>query len=193
MIQFLIVIIKINEKKFIFSWNLDDFEKKVFLLFKLVFTIVSLLQHFDFEKKIWIEFDVFDWVIIAILFQKNANDVLRLITFMSQKMLSIEYNYEIYDKKLLIIIKAFEKWRSKCANIFLNYSIHVFFYYKNFEHFIIIKQLNRRQIKWIEFFFKFNFQITYWSKIQNTKFNNLIRRFQKFFVNNFDEKKQFNN
>ena len=35
--------------------------------------------------------------------------MLRLITFISQKMLLIKCNYEIYDKKLLIIIKAFEK------------------------------------------------------------------------------------
>ena len=26
-------------------------------------------------------------------------------------MLFVEYNYEIYDKKLLIIIRAFELWR----------------------------------------------------------------------------------
>ena len=51
LIQFLIVIIKINEKKFIFSWNFDNFEKKVFLLFKLTFIIASILQHFNFEKK----------------------------------------------------------------------------------------------------------------------------------------------
>ena len=43
------------------------------------------------------------------LFQKNLNDVLRSIIFILQKMLVIECNYEIYDKKLLIIIRAFKK------------------------------------------------------------------------------------
>ena len=43
------------------------------------------------------------------LFQKNSNDMLRSIIFMLQKMLLIECNYEIYDKELLIIIRAFEK------------------------------------------------------------------------------------
>ena len=52
--------------------------------------------------------------------------MLRSIIFMSQKMLSIECNYEIYDKKLLIIIRAFEKWRSKCANTFFNNFIKIF-------------------------------------------------------------------
>ena len=35
--------------------------------------------------------------------------MLQSITFILQKILSIKYNYEIYDKKLLIIIKTFEK------------------------------------------------------------------------------------
>ena len=66
---------------------------------------------------------------------------------MLQKMLLIECNYEIYDKKLLIIIRTFEKWRSKCANTFFNNFIKVFFDHKNFETFMTIKQLNRRQVK----------------------------------------------
>ena len=193
LIQPLTAIIKASEKKFIFSWNLDDFEKKIFLSLKFAFTIAPILQHFDFEKKTWIEFNVFDWMIIAILSQKNANDVLRSVIFMSQKMLSTECNYEIYDKKLLTIIKAFEEWRSKCAETFSNHSIHVLFDHKNLEHFMIIKQLNRRQIKWAEFLSEFNFQITYRSETQNTKSNNLTRRSQDLFADNFDEKKQFNN
>ena len=62
---------------------------------------------------------------------------------MLQKILLTKCNYEIYNKKLLIIVKIFEKWRSKYANIFLNNLIKVFFDYKNLEYFITIKQLNR--------------------------------------------------
>ena len=109
LIQLFIVLIKTSEKKFVFSWNSNDLEKKAFLTLKIAFIIASILQHFDLDKKIWIKFDAFDWMIIAVLFQKNSNDVLRSITFMLQKMLSTECNYEIYDKKLLVIIRAFEK------------------------------------------------------------------------------------
>ena len=35
--------------------------------------------------------------------------MLQSIIFILQKMLLIKCNYEIYDKKLLIIIKVFEK------------------------------------------------------------------------------------
>ena len=112
---------------------------------------------------------------------------------MSQKMFFAKCNYEIYDKKLLIIIKVFEKWRLECANTFVKNSIKIIFDHKNFEHFMIIKQLNRRQIKWIEFFAKFNFKIIYRFEIQNIKSNNLIRRTNDLLANDFDERKQFNN
>ena len=147
LIQSLIVLIKVEKKDFVFSWNSDDSKEKIFLSLKIVFIIVSILQHFDSNKKTWIEFDVFDWVIIAVLFQKNANDVLRLVIFMSQKMLFAKCNYEIYDKKFLIIVRAFEKWRLECSNTSSNNSIKMLFDHKNFETFMSTKQLNRRQIK----------------------------------------------
>ena len=53
--------------------------------------------------------------------------------------------------------------------------------------------MNRRQVKWIEFFAKFNFQITYKFETKSIKSNNFIRRSQNSFVDNFDERRQFNN
>jgi len=38
------------------------------------------------------------------LSQYNKNDVLQSITYFSQKLNTIKLNYEIYNKKLLIII-----------------------------------------------------------------------------------------
>ena len=69
----------------------------------------------------------------------------------------------------------------------------MFFDYKNFEYFITIKQLNCRQIRWIEFLIEFNFQINYWFETKNIKFDSLIRCFQNFLVDDFDERRQFNN
>ena len=39
---------------------------------------------------------------------------------------------------------------------------------------------------------EFNFKITYKSKIQNIKFDNLIRRFQNLFEKQQNERQQFN-
>ena len=52
-------------------------------------------------------------------------------------ILSVECNYDIYNKKLLIIIYIFKKWRSELKD--LAEQILVITDYKNLEYFIIIK------------------------------------------------------
>ena len=107
-------------------------------------------------------------------------------------MSSTKCNYEIYDKNFLIIIKIFEKWKSKCVDTSIENSIQIFIDHKNLKHFMTSKQLNRRQIRWIEFLSKFNFQIIYRSKIQNIKSNNLTRRSKSFSKNATNERTKWN-
>ena len=70
----LIKLTRIIDTSTIFSWNSDDFEKNAFQILKLTFIIVFILIHFDFDKKTWIEIDVSNYVVIAILSQKKEND-----------------------------------------------------------------------------------------------------------------------
>ena len=49
-----------------------------------------------------------DYIVAEIISQYDNNENLRLVTYFSIKMLFVECNYEIYDKKLLIIIHTFE-------------------------------------------------------------------------------------
>ena len=194
LVDSLMKLIKITTKNFVYSWDFENLEKVVFNVLKQTFTTTSIFQHFDFDKKIWIENDVFDYVATIVLSQIKFDDKLHFIAFMFKRMFSTKCNYEIYDKKLLIIIKTFEKWRSKYANIFVENLIKVFIHHKNLKHFMTSTQLNRKQIHWIEFLFEFNFKITYKSNVQNTKSNNLTRRFANFleFDDNDDERKKYN-
>ena len=52
--------------------------------------------------------DILNHVVVKIISQYDDDGNLRLITYFSIKMLFVKCNYEIYDKKLLIIIRAFE-------------------------------------------------------------------------------------
>ena len=54
-------------------------------------------------------------------------------------MFSIECNYEIYDKKFLIIIRIFKKWYSKCVEISMKECICIINDYCNLKHFMTIK------------------------------------------------------
>jgi len=53
-----------------------------------------------------------------------------------------ELNYDIYDKKLLAIVAAFQEWRVYLKGF--KYQIRVLTDYKNLTYFITIKALNRR-------------------------------------------------
>ena len=111
---------------------------------------------------------------------------------MFKKMSLVECNYEIYDKKLLAIIKIFEKWRSKCVETLVKNSMKVLTNHKNLKHFMTSKQLNRKQARWAKFLSKFNFRIIYRFEVQNIKSNNLTRRFENLLKNIKNERTQFN-
>ncbi len=53
--------------------------------------------------------NISDYIINIYINQSNNKEQLRLVTFYSKKMIFAKLNYEIHDKKLLIIITAFNK------------------------------------------------------------------------------------
>ncbi len=71
-------------------------------------TETSILRHFDQTRDSILEIDSFDYVNDEVLSQYDDEDVLHSIAFYSKNMSSAECNYEIYDKELLVIIRAFE-------------------------------------------------------------------------------------
>ena len=74
-----------------------------------MFILTSISIHFDFIKKIILKINVFDNVFVEIMSQYDDDELLHSIAFFFKKHTTQEINYEIYDKKLLIIIRAFEK------------------------------------------------------------------------------------
>ena len=85
-----------------------------------------------------------------------------------------ECNYEIYDKKLLAIINAFELWKSELEGT--EEPVQVITDHKNLKYFMSNKLLNRRQAKWSEFLFRFNFEIIYRPGSMNNKADAFTRR-----------------
>ena len=63
---------------------------------------------FNPAKKIIIETDISRIALSAILSQLDKKDRLHSIIFYSKKFTTPELNYNIYDKKLLIIINSFK-------------------------------------------------------------------------------------
>ena len=61
--------------------------------------------------------DISQYIIDSVLFQYGDNGSLCPVAFYSKNMLSIEYNYHIYNKELLIIIKCLKNWRPELEMI----------------------------------------------------------------------------
>ena len=71
-----------------------------------------ILTMFNFAKKIIIEIDINNIVLSVIISQLDEKDRLYLIIFCSKKFTILELNYNIYDKKSLIIINSFKVRRT---------------------------------------------------------------------------------
>ena len=71
-------------------------------------TEVSILRHFDQNRKAILETDSFDYVNDDILSQYDDEETLHPMIYYSKNLSLAECNYEIYDKELLAIIRAFE-------------------------------------------------------------------------------------
>ena len=190
-IVFLNKLTRNTKKIFVFFWVSKSNKDKALRALKKIFVSIDMLTHFDSNLKIWIKIDVFDYVVAIILFQRNKDEIVRLVAFMFKKMSFAKCNYEIYDKELLIIVRVFEKWRLECVKTSIENSIKISIDHRNLKHFMIFKQLNRRQVRWTKLLFEFNFQIIYRSSVQNIKLDNLTRRFQNLSTNNNDARKQY--
>jgi hypothetical protein len=77
---------------------------------KATFISVPVLAYFDPDWDIIVEIDTFNYVSASVLSQYDDNNVLHPMAYVSKKHSPTECNYEIYDKELMAIIQAFEKW-----------------------------------------------------------------------------------
>ncbi len=111
-----------------------------FNILKKVFTFKIILCHYNSDHKIMIEINASNYVFENILSQYDENKILRSIIYFSKKHNSVKCNYEIYNKKLMIIVCTFKKWWSELKDFI--YSVEMITNHKNLEYFMSVKQLS---------------------------------------------------
>ena len=119
---------------------------------------------------------------------EKKNDVMRFVAYFFKTLLPVECNYEIYNKKLLAIIRCFEEWRPELQS--MHESIRVRIDHKALKYFMTIKKLNRKQTKWAEFLVDFNFVISYQVERIHGKTDSLIRKFGDKFVSKKNDRQK---
>ncbi|QRW15631.1 Retrotransposable element Tf2 protein [Rhizoctonia solani] len=97
------------------------------------------------------------------------------VAYLSKSLSPAEKNYNIFDKELLAVIRAFKEWRHLLEGSEL--PVQVLTDHKNLEHFSTSQSLNKRQIQWANFLVDYNFQIIYRPGAQNKKADILSRQY----------------
>jgi hypothetical protein len=155
-----------------FEW-LED-QQNAFEEMVLKFTTAPILRHFNHNREVVIETDASDYVSAEVFSQRDDEGVLHPVAFFSKKHSPAECNYDIYDKELMAIIKALEEWRPEGEGA--EHSLQLITDRKNLEYFMSKRLLNRRQARWAQFLFRFDYEIVYRSGKSNRKADALTRR-----------------
>ncbi len=126
-----------------------------------VFIEASILNHFDPEHHISIETNISEYAIDEILSQLTLDDLGQWypIAFFSWKMIPTETQYKTHDRELLAIVEVFKTWRHYLEGC--KYKVLALTDYKNLQHFMNIKSLSFKQVRWAHELLKYHFQIDY--------------------------------
>lgn len=116
----------------------DNKKQTAFNQLQAAFTSTPILIHFDPKKEIQVKTDTLDFISVGILSQMHDR-VLKLVIYFSKKISLTKYNYIIYDKELLAIIRSFKTQELELISTPIDKPIKVLTDYKNLEYFIITK------------------------------------------------------
>ena len=126
-----------------FQWN--PAAQSAFEELKQAFCSAPILAHFDQDRECIVETDASDYVSAGILCQYEDDAVKHPVAYFSKKHSLAECNYEIYDKELMAIIRAFEEWRPHLESA--KGIIEVLSDHKNQVYFTTTTLLNERQAR----------------------------------------------
>ena len=154
-----------------FDWS--DATNEAFSKLKQIFVTVPLLIQFDNTRETVLETNVSTWCIGSTLSQ-YIDGIFRLCAYYFKKNSPAECNYEIYDKKMLTIIRCLEEWDAELRSV----KFEIRTDHKNLEYFMTVKKLTERQIRWSLILFKYDFVINYITGKSNERADAFSKREQ---------------
>jgi len=130
-------------------------------------------MHWVLDVQLVMETDTSDYALAAILSIMTKENEIHPIVFYSRTFSTLELNYDIYDKKLLVIFKAFKIWQHYLEGS--TSPIDIVMDHKNLEYFSTTKILMCQQAKWLKYLSQFNLVICFCPRYLGTKPNALTR------------------
>jgi len=120
------------------------------------------------------EVDASDYATGEVLSMECEDKLWRPVAFLSKSLNEMERNYEIHDKKMLVIIRGLEAWRHLLEGG--QFKFEIWTDYKNLEYFIKVQKLNRRQARWTLYLSQFDFTLKHVPETRIGKADGLSRR-----------------
>lgn len=120
--------------------------------------------------------------------QYDDDGVLRPVAYFSKKNSPAEYNYKIYDKELLAIVKCLQQWDAELRSV---KEFKIVTDHRNLEYFTTVRRLTERQMRWQLILSRFNFTIAYRPSKLRAQPDALTRRDQDLPVSQDDERLQY--
>lgn len=139
------------------KWEWGQRQQQAFWLLKTQFQTGKILLHPDPEKKFFVETDASGYAVAGELSQLDDQGKRRPVAFFSKAMSPAERNYDIHDKELLAIIRAFQQWRHYLEGA--KYKVTVRSDHRNLEVFGQKRIGTERHARWNEFLGWFDFEI----------------------------------
>ena len=100
----------------------------------------------DKAKPFQLECDASLYATGAVLRQQDGDGQWHPVAYLSKSFGEAERNYDIYDRELLAIVRAFEEYHKYFYGS--PYPVQVFTDHKNLTYFRKPQKLNRRQARW---------------------------------------------
>lgn len=138
-----------------FSWGKN--QQEAFEELKKQFTEVPLLAWPDFIKKWTVETDSSGFAWGAILSQMGNDGKLHPVAYASKSFSDAEIRYDIHDRELAAIVKAFATWR----HYLLGRTTTVITDHRNLMGYILTTVPSLQQSRWAEFLSQFDYKIHY--------------------------------
>ena len=122
------------------KWEWEIEQEKSFEVLRKWFTKELVLVAPDLDKKMRMEVDVLDYAIGKVLSMECNDRRQRPVAYLSKSLNETERNYEIHNKKMLVVIRELENWRHLLEGV--KFKFEIWTDYKNLEYFMKAQKLN---------------------------------------------------
>lgn len=154
------------------KWTWGDSEERCFENLKNQFINSVVLIHPDLRKEFFLDTDSSYFAIAAVLYQKDDQDEIGVIAFISRSLQGAELNYTTTEKELLAIVYALQR----CRVYLLGNRVNIRTDHKALTFLKQCRFTNDRMTRWLLFLQQFDINIVHVKGTQN-KIADLLSRY----------------